>query len=51
VISHYKRQTDEEALAEDEAVFSDPTKTGIEVRGELLPAIREMIAKHQSNAK
>ena len=51
VISHYERQTEEEALAEDEAVFSDPTKTVIEVPRELLPAIREMIAKHQSNTK
>jgi hypothetical protein len=51
VISHYEHQTEEETLAEDEAVFSDPTKTVIEVPRELLPAIREMIAKHQSNAK
>jgi hypothetical protein len=51
VISHYERQTEEEALAEDEAVFSDPNKTVIEVPRELLPAIREMIAKHESNAK
>jgi len=51
VISHYERQTEEEALAEDEAVFSDPARTVIEVPRELLPAIREMIAKHQSNAK
>ena len=50
VISHYERQTEEEALAEHEAVLTDPTKTVIEVPRELLPAIREMIAKHQSNA-
>ena len=51
VISHYERQTEEEALAEDEALFSDPNKTVIEVPRELLPVIREMIAKHQSNTK
>ena len=50
-ISHYERQTEEEALAEDEAVFSDPTKTVIEVPRELLLATRETIAKHQSNPK
>ena len=49
--AHYERQTEEEALAEDEAAFSDPTKTVIEVPREFLPAIREMIAKHQSTAK
>ena len=51
VVSHYERQTEEEALAEDEALYSDPNKTVIEVPRELLPAIREMIAKHQSNSK
>lgn len=50
VVAHYERQT-EEALAEDEALFSDPNKTVIEVPRELLPVIREMIAKHQSNSK
>ncbi len=43
VISHYERQTEEKTLAEDEAVFTDPTKTVIEVPRELLPAIRQMI--------
>jgi len=51
VISHYERQTEEEALAEDRALFGDPNKTVIEVPRELLPVIREMIAKHQSNTK
>jgi hypothetical protein len=51
VFSHYERQTEEQALAEDEAVSSDPANTVIEVPGELLPAIREIIAKHRSNAK
>lgn len=51
VVSHYERQTEEEALGEDEALFSDPNKTVIEVPRELLPVIREMIAKHHSNTK
>jgi hypothetical protein len=51
VVSHYERQTEEEALGEDKALFSDPSKTVIEVPRELLPVIREMIAKHQSNTK
>lgn len=51
VISHYELQTEGDAIAEDEVAFSDPTKTLIEVPRELLPAIREVIAKHQSNSK
>lgn len=31
VISQYEHQTEEEALAEDEAVLGDPTKIVIEV--------------------
>jgi len=51
VISLYERQTEDEAIAEDEAAFSQQNNTVIEVPKELLPAIREMIAKHQSQRK
>ena len=47
VIAHYERQTEEEAVAEDEAAFESPTATFIEVPNELLPAVRELIAKHK----
>lgn len=48
VLAHYEEQTEEEAVAEDEAVFEDQTQTVIEVPNELVPAIRELIAKHQT---
>ncbi len=48
VLSHYEQQTDEEAVAEDEAAFESSTQTFIEVPNELLPAVRELIAKHKS---
>lgn len=48
VIAHYERQTEEEAVAEDEAAFESSTATFIEVPNELLPAVRELIAKHKA---
>ncbi len=48
VLDHYEQQTEEEAVAEDEAAFEDPTQTVIEVPHDLVPAIRELIAKRQS---
>jgi hypothetical protein len=47
VIAHYEQQTEEEAVAEDEAAFESPTGTFIEVPNELLPAVRELLAKHK----
>ncbi len=47
VFAHYEQQTEEEAVAEDEAAFEDATQTVMEVPKELVPAIRELIAKHR----
>lgn len=48
VLDHYKAQSDEEAVAEDEAAFESPTHTAIEVPVDLVPEVRELIAKHQA---
>ncbi len=48
VLAHYEEQTEEEATAEDEAAFEDTDQTFIEVPNELVPAVRELIAKHQA---
>jgi hypothetical protein len=48
VLAHYEEQTEEEAMAEDEAAFADQPQTVMEVPTELVPAIRELIAKHQT---
>ena len=48
VITHYDELTEEEAVAEDEAAFEDSTQTVMEVPNELVPAVRELIAKHQA---
>ena len=46
VLAHYEDQTEAEALAEDEAALEDPARTVMEVPRELIPAVRELIAKH-----
>lgn len=47
VLAYYEQQTEEEAVAEDEAAFEDAAQTVMEIPNELVPAIRELIAKHQ----
>jgi hypothetical protein len=48
VLQHYEQQTEAEAIAEDEAAFEDPTQTTMEIPRELVPAVRELIAKHRA---
>ena len=47
VIAHYDEQTESEAVAEDEAAFEDKRQTVMEIPRELVPAVRELIAKHK----
>lgn len=47
VLAHYENQTEEEAVAEDEAGYEDRTESTIQVPVELVPAVRELIAKHK----
>ena len=51
VLAHYEQQTEEEAVAEDEAAFEDSTQAVMEVPKELVPAIRELIAKHKGSRR
>ena len=48
VIEHYESQKDEEAVAEDEAGVS--AATVMDVPAELVPTVRELIAKHKKSA-
>ncbi len=50
VLERYENQTAEEAVAEDEAAYEDKTQTIIEVPVELVPAVRELIARHKKTA-
>jgi hypothetical protein len=45
VLDHYENQTEDEAVAEDEAAWEDSTQTFVEVPNELVPAVRELLAK------
>lgn len=48
VLEHYETQTEEEALAEDETAFEMDGQTTMEVPTELVPAVRELLAKHKA---
>ena len=47
VLEYYENQTDEEAVAEDEAAFESNSETVMSVPSELVPAVRELIAKRR----
>ena len=47
VIDHYESQTEDEALAEDEAAFADRSQTTIVVPNELVPAVMELLSDHE----
>jgi hypothetical protein len=48
VLTHYESQSEEEAVAEDEAAFEAEGQTVIEVPTEIVPAIRDLIAKYKA---
>jgi hypothetical protein len=48
VLAHYEEQSEDEAVAEDEAAYEEPNQTVMEVPTLLVPVIRELIAKHQA---
>jgi hypothetical protein len=45
VLEHYESQSEEEGVAEDEAVYEDKNQTFMEIPNELVPEVRELIAK------
>ena len=51
VLEHYDTQSDEEAVAEDEAAYEAITHTAMEVPVDLVPVARELIAKHRVRRK
>jgi hypothetical protein len=50
LLAHYEQQSEDEAVAEDEASFEDMTQTVMEIPKEIVPAVRELIAKRQAQA-
>ena len=51
VLDHYETQSDLEAVAEDEASYEDTTSTTMEVPTELVPTVRELIAKRRNGKR
>jgi len=45
LLAHYETQTEEEAVAEDEAAFQDCNYTNIQVPNQLVPIVRAIISK------
>lgn len=48
LLKHYDSQSDDEAVAEDEASWESTTSTTMEVPVELVAAVRELIAKRRA---
>jgi hypothetical protein len=48
VLKHYEAQTEEEAVAEDEAAYETLGQTIMEVPTDIVPAVRELIAKRHA---
>jgi len=48
VLEHYEQQSDGEAMAEDEAAYESTTHTVMKVPIDLVPAVRELLAKHRA---
>ncbi len=47
VLAHYEEQSEEDALLEDEAGV-ESSDTVMDIPHDLVPKVRELIAKHQS---
>ena len=47
LLVHYETQSEEESVAEDESMSLNPEQTVIEIPSRLVPAVRELIARHE----
>lgn len=48
VIEYYESQTEEEALAEDEAAFEDEDRTAMLIPNHLVPEVEALLAQRES---
>ena len=51
VIAHYETQTEEEAVAEDEAAFEETDYTTFQIPVELVSVVRDIVAEYQVSKK
>jgi hypothetical protein len=48
LLEHYNKQSDQEAVAEDEAAHESTTHTSMEIPVDLVPQVRELLAKRHA---
>ena len=48
VLEHYESQSDDEAVAEDEAAYESSDSAMVGIPLDLLPAVRELLAKRSA---
>jgi hypothetical protein len=51
VLAHYESQTDDEAIAEDEAAYEGRGRTMMAIPRDLVPTVRELIARRQHGTR
>ena len=51
VMAHYEQQSEEEAVAEDEAAFEEEGTALMEIPKDLVPTVRDMIADFEKTKK
>ncbi len=49
LLAHYEEQTEDEAVAEDEAAFEESASAVVEVPKELVAEVRKLIARHRAS--
>jgi hypothetical protein len=49
LLAHYERQSDAEAVAEDEAGYRSTTSTAMKIPVKLVPAVRALLAKRRAS--
>ena len=50
VLEHYEQQSEDEAVAEDEAAPEQPDETFFQVPSGLVPKVRQLIARYRSES-
>ena len=50
LLDHYESQSEEGAVAEDEAAFDEAAGATMNVPTELVPVVRDLINKHRKSA-
>ena len=50
LVRQYETQTDEEAIAEDEAAFEEDGQTVMVIPTGLVPAVRDLLAQYETSS-